>query len=217
MLAVEDTHAALELSSGWFLENAWLIALIPAIGFALIIGLGKKMPMKGSEIGLASMAASLVIATGAGIQWMQRTDSASHGGEEAIGGMLSGVRGVLRASEGAEVEPYIEPVVTQWVWWQNSGLEFGLGSHIDGLSVLLLVVKPLIKNLLEPAVSSKETLPTGLPATVAEIEAEEVKVKVDTPEQQALKLAVANPQAAAFVIREWIKEENEAETVAEVK
>ena len=149
MLAVEDTHAALELSSGWFLENAWLIALIPAIGFALIIGFGKKMPMKGSEIGLTSMAASLVIATGAGIQWMQRTDSASHGGDEAIGGAFSGVRGVLRASEGGEVEPYIEPVVTQWVWWQNSGLEFGLGSHIDGLSVLLLWLVAFISLLVQ--------------------------------------------------------------------
>ncbi|MDG1695037.1 MAG: NADH-quinone oxidoreductase subunit L [Ilumatobacter sp.] len=149
MLAVEDTHAALELSSGWFLENAWLIALIPAIGFALIIGFGKKMPMKGSEIGLTSMAASLVIATGAGIQWMQRTDSASHGDAEAIGGAFSGVRGVLRASEGGEVEPYIEPVVTQWVWWQNSGLEFGLGSHIDGLSVLLLWLVAFISLLVQ--------------------------------------------------------------------
>ena len=137
------------MSSGWFLENAWLIALIPAIGFALIIGFGKKMPMKGSEIGLASMAASLVIATGAGIQWMQRTDSASHGGDEAIGGAFSGVRGVLRASEGGEVEPYIEPVVTQWVWWQNSGLEFGLGSHIDGLSVLLLWLVAFISLLVQ--------------------------------------------------------------------
>ena len=137
------------MSSGWFLENAWLIALIPAIGFALIIGFGKKMPMKGSEIGLASMAASLVIATGAGIQWMQRTDSASHGDAEAIGGAFSGVRGVLRASEGGEVEPYIEPVVTQWVWWQNSGLEFGLGSHIDGLSVLLLWLVAFISLLVQ--------------------------------------------------------------------
>jgi len=91
-----------------------------------------------------------------------------------------------------------------------------------GLSVLMLVVKPLVKNLLEPPVSATaEALPTGLPATVAEIEEEEViKVKVDTPEQKALKLAVANPQAAAYVIREWIKEENqkaETETVVEVK
>ncbi len=149
MLAVEDTHAALELSSGWFLENAWLIALIPAIGFALILGFGKKLPMKGSEIGLASMAASLVLATGAGIQWMQRTDSASHGGEEAASGVINGVRGALRASEGGEAEPFIEPVVSQWVWWQNSGLEFGLGSHIDGLSILLLWLVAFISLLVQ--------------------------------------------------------------------
>jgi len=67
-----------------------------------------------------------------------------------------------------------------------------------GLSVLLLVVKPLVKNLLAPPVSATaEALPSRLPATVSEIEEEEViKVKVDTPEQKALKLAVANPQAA---------------------
>ena len=149
MLAVEETHTALELSSGWFMENAWLIALIPAIGFALIIGFGKKMPFKGAEFGLSSMAASLVIATGAGIQWIQRTDSASPGGEEALGGLFTGVRGAVRAAEGAEAAPYIEPVVTQWVWWQNSGLEFGLGSHIDGLSVLLLWLVAFISLLVQ--------------------------------------------------------------------
>ena len=42
-------------------------------------------------------------------------------------------------------------------------------------------------------------------------------MKVDTPEQKALKLAVANPQAAAYVIREWIKEENEITEAVEVK
>ena len=66
MLAAEEIQEALDLSSGWFLENLWLVALIPAIGFALIMGFGKKMPNGGSEFGLASMAASLVIATGAG-------------------------------------------------------------------------------------------------------------------------------------------------------
>ncbi len=149
MLAVEETHAALELSSGWFLENAWLIALIPAIGFALIIGFGKKLPFKGAEVGLASMVSSLVIATGAGIQWIQRTDSAAHGGEEALGGLFTGVRGALRAAEGEAPALYIEPVVKQIVWWQNSGLEFGLGSHIDGLSVLLLWLVAFISVLVQ--------------------------------------------------------------------
>ena len=145
MLAVEETYKALELSSGWFMEHAWLIALIPAVAFALIIALGKKMPFKGAEFGLVSIGASLVIATGAGIQWMQRTNSADHGGEAAQG-MFNGV---LRAAEGAEAKPFIEPVVSQWVWWQNSGLEFGIGSHIDGLSILLLWLVAFISFLVQ--------------------------------------------------------------------
>ena len=133
MLAAE----AAELSSGWFLENAWLIALIPGIGFALIIGFGKHLPMKGSEIGLLSMFASLVLATGAAIQWVQRTNSAGEGGEEAFGIINSITRSIPRATEG-EAEPFIEPVVTSWVWWSNANLEFGIGSSVNGLAVLLL-------------------------------------------------------------------------------
>ena len=49
MLAAEE---ALHLTSGWFLENAWLIGLIPVIGFAIIIAFGKHLPMKGAEVGL---------------------------------------------------------------------------------------------------------------------------------------------------------------------
>ena len=102
MLAAE----AAELSSGWFLENAWLIALIPVVGFALIIAFGKRLPMKGSEVGLLSMFASLVLATGAAIQWVQRTNSAS-GGEEALGVLQAFGRSMPRATEG-EAEPFIE-------------------------------------------------------------------------------------------------------------
>ena len=46
MFSAEVAHSA-----GWFLEHAWLIALIPAVAFALIIGFGKKLPMHGAEIG----------------------------------------------------------------------------------------------------------------------------------------------------------------------
>jgi NADH-quinone oxidoreductase subunit L len=141
MLAAE----ALELSSGWFLENAWLTGLIPVIGFAVIIGFGKKLPMKGAEVGLASMAASLVIAVGAGIQWMQRTNSAKSS-EEAVGLVQAFGRSLPSAAEG-EAEPFIAPVVTTWVWWQNSGLEFGIGSSVDGLAVLLLALVAFISLL----------------------------------------------------------------------
>jgi NADH-quinone oxidoreductase subunit L len=143
MLAAE----ALELSSGWFLENAWLAGLIPVIGFAIILFFGKKLPMKGAEIGIASMAASLVVAAGACIEWMQRTNSAESHSEEAVGLVQAFGRSLPRAAEGAEAEPFIEPVVRTWVWWQNSGLEFGIGSSIDGLAAVILALVAFIALL----------------------------------------------------------------------
>ena len=144
MLAAETV----ELTSGWFLENAWLTGLIPVIGFAIIIAFGKKLPMKGAEIGLASMAASLVIAVGAGIQWIQRTNSAEEHSEEAIGLLQAFGRSLPSATEG-EAEPFIAPVVRTWVWWQNSGLEFGIGSSVDGLAVLILALVAFIALLVQ--------------------------------------------------------------------
>jgi NADH-quinone oxidoreductase subunit L len=147
MLAAE----ALELSSGWFLENAWLIGLIPAIGFFIIIGVGKHLPMKGAEVGLATMVSSLVLATGAAVQWVQRTDSADGHTEEAAGAISGFVRSLSpQAAEGGHAsEPFIDPVVSTWVWWQNSGLEFGIGSSADGLAVILLWLVAFISLLVQ--------------------------------------------------------------------
>ena len=139
---------AVELTSGWFLENAWLVGLIPVIAFAIIIAFGKKLPMKGAEVGLASMAATLVIAVGGAIQWIQRTDSADSAGKEA-GGLLQAFGRVLPQAAEGEAKPFIEPVVTTWVWWQNSGLEFGIGSSIDGLSILLIALVAFISLLVQ--------------------------------------------------------------------
>jgi NADH-quinone oxidoreductase subunit L len=143
MLAAE----ALELSSGWFLENAWLTGLIPVIGFAVILFFGKRLPMKGAEVGLASMAATLVVAVGAALQWVQRTDSAESHSEGALGLVQAFGRQLPSAAEGAEAKPFIAPVTTTWVWWQNSGLEFGIGSSVDGLAVLILALVAFIALL----------------------------------------------------------------------
>ena len=51
MFAAGSTEAAEKvLSSGFFLEHAWAIPVIPAVAFALIIFFGKKMPMKGLSL-----------------------------------------------------------------------------------------------------------------------------------------------------------------------
>ena len=116
--------AAVALKSGWFLENAWIIPIIPAVAFALIIFFGKKLPMKGSELGVLSMVASLVFAGGAAWQWIDRVNSASEG-------------------------QYIEPVIRTWTWWQSGGFDLTIGQHMDGLSLTVLVVVAFISTLVQ--------------------------------------------------------------------
>ena len=117
------------IAVGWFLNNAWLIPLIPGIAFAVIILFGKKLPMQGSEVGVASMAASTVIAIGAGIQWIQRVNDAGAGEEHA--------------------KPFVAPVVRSWTWWESGGVEFGIGEHIDGLAVMMLFLVSFISLLVQ--------------------------------------------------------------------
>ncbi|MEM1333976.1 MAG: hypothetical protein AAGG08_10995, partial [Actinomycetota bacterium] len=142
---------AVELGSGFFLDNLWLAALLPAIGYGFIMLFGKKMPNKGSEFGLASIGAAFVVTTGAAIQWINRVDeadkAAKSAGEESLG-LLQTLRSLPAAGEG-DAKPFVEPVTNTWVWWQNSGIEFGLGSHADGLSVLLLWLVAFISLLVQ--------------------------------------------------------------------
>ena len=112
------------LSSGWFLENAWIIPLIPAISFALIIFFGKRMPKKGSEFGIASMLGALVFAAGAAYQWVQRVNGAPEG-------------------------VFVAPVIRTWTWWQNGGVSLGIGQHVDGLTVCILLVVAFISTLVQ--------------------------------------------------------------------
>lgn len=119
-----DAEVLAPLTSGWFLDHAWLIPVVPAIAFVLIILFGKRMPFKGSELGVLSMLASLVLSTGAGYQWIQRVNSATE-------------------------EQFVDPVIKSWTWWQNAGFEFGIGQHIDGLAVLVLFVVAFISTLVQ--------------------------------------------------------------------
>ena len=59
--------------------------------------------MKGSEVGIASMAAALVLSIGTAWQWIQRTDSVSGGGGEAGPlRLLSGFARSIAASENGD-------------------------------------------------------------------------------------------------------------------
>ena len=140
---------AADLPAGWFLENAWLIPVIPGVAFWLIILFGKRLPMKGAELGLASMAGALFFSVGAAVQWIQRTNAAS--GEEEAGpvGMAFGFARSLAASEEGHAEPFVPPVIRSWTWWQNGGFELTIGQHIDGLAVMLLFLVAFISLLVQ--------------------------------------------------------------------
>ena len=137
-------------SAGWFLEHAWLIPVIPAVAFAVIIFFGKRLPMKGAEVGIASIGASLVIAIGTTYQWIQRVDDAvAAGGGEHATGALRGASTLLRSAVETGEQAYTQPVIKSWTWWQSGGFKFGLGQHIDGLSVMLLLLVTFISLLVQ--------------------------------------------------------------------
>jgi NADH-quinone oxidoreductase subunit L len=140
--------AATEASSGWFLENAYLIPLVPAIGFVLILLFGKtlgRLTNNGAYIGVATIGASLVLAAGTAYQWIQRVDSVS--GEEGAFGMIGRSVGLLRAAE--EGGSVVTPVVNSWTWWSSGGFEFTIGTHVDGLSMCIALVVAFISFLVQ--------------------------------------------------------------------
>jgi NADH-quinone oxidoreductase subunit L len=63
------------------LENAWIIPLIPAASFFLILFFGKRLPKKGAEIGIAALSISFVLALATNVQWFDHVDNGgeSHG------------------------------------------------------------------------------------------------------------------------------------------
>ncbi|MBA3982914.1 MAG: NADH-quinone oxidoreductase subunit L [Acidimicrobiia bacterium] len=135
-------------ATGWFLDNAWLIPIIPGVAFALIILIGKRLPMQGSELGVASMAASLVLSVGAAYQWIQRVDDAGGHSEAGTLGLIAGFGRSLTAAQ-EEGAAYVQPVIRSWTWWESGGASFGYGQHIDGLAVMMLFLVAFISLLVQ--------------------------------------------------------------------
>jgi NADH-quinone oxidoreductase subunit L len=127
----------------WFLENAWLVPLIPAVCFAIILLFGKHLPTKGSGIGIAGVGASFLLSCGAAWQWIQHVNAA--GGEHALGGLLQSV--LPRAAEGGHEEIVVEPIIRTVTWWQSGGVDFTAGIQVDGLSVLMMFTVSFISLL----------------------------------------------------------------------
>ncbi len=126
------------------LDYAWLIPTIPAVSFALILFFGKRMPRKGSEIGILAVGASFVLSCITVVEWIQRVNDAAdaHG----LGAITAFGKGFM-ASGGEEAHAVVQPVIHNVTWWQSGGVEFSVGTQIDGLAVMMLFVVTLISLL----------------------------------------------------------------------
>ena len=136
-------------SAGWFLEHAWIIPIVPAVGFLFELFLGKrtgKLTNHGAYFGVAALFIALVLSCGAALNWIDRAGAA---GAEHSALVVSGAGESLPvlAAEGEgghSVGTSATPVIKQWTWWSNGGTTFSIGQHIDGLAVVLLVVVSFI-------------------------------------------------------------------------
>ncbi|MDE0655637.1 MAG: proton-conducting transporter membrane subunit, partial [Acidimicrobiaceae bacterium] len=107
-------------SAGFFLDFAWLVPLLPALSFAGILLFGKRLPRKGSELGVAAVAGSFVLSVGAAITWIGHRDEA-HEGVQAVHRTVG------------------------WLDW--GGITYDAGILLDGLSVMMLFVVTAVSLL----------------------------------------------------------------------
>lgn len=176
------------------LENAFLIPLLPAISFLLILLFGKKTLGKDQVhlIGIAAVSLAFVMSLLAAYQWTQRIedppedaiahledkghhgeddhDDDGHGQDDGhdsdeghegdlddhsapTAGGGGGSDGLLAVSEGDGEDDghgplLVKPVISTFgQWWSNGGIEFAVGTHVDGQTVLLLVIVTTISLL----------------------------------------------------------------------
>ena len=114
----------------FFLDHAWLIPLIPAVSFGVILLFGKRFPRSGSEVGIVAVGASFVLACGA-VQWIQHVRIRRRGRRRsAHTGRASSRLGGKTADEKS-----VGPIVHTTTWFQNGGIKLNAGIQIDGLAV----------------------------------------------------------------------------------
>ena len=121
MVLAAEASAEIVQVGGWFLSNAWIIPAIPAASFFGILFFGKRLPRGGSELGIVAVGASLVLALCTVGQWISTVNGA-HGAA-------------------------VEPVVNRWTWWVAGGVDFTIGTLVDGLAVALLFVVTAVSLL----------------------------------------------------------------------
>ena len=153
----------------WILENAFLIPLIPAVSFVVILLFGRKYigVERVQKVGITAVGIVWVLSMIAAVAWITRvedsTSSKSYDAEHAqiavneglsasSAGGLDGDLHLAASDDGhgddkhgyATTEPVISKVDG---WWSSGGIDFAVGTLVDGQTVLLLIVVTSISLL----------------------------------------------------------------------
>src|SRR5918992_2529285 len=92
------------------LDNAWIIPLIPAASFFLILAFGKRLPRKGSELGIAAVGIAFVLALVVNVEWFDHVDNPPEGdhSEETDAGHSEEGEGTSTGDDHADEEESTE-------------------------------------------------------------------------------------------------------------
>ncbi len=160
----------------WILENAFLIPLIPAVSFLVILLFGRSVigAERVHKVGITAVGIVWILSMIAAVSWVTRVEdfssSKSDGAEHAsvavneglsasgpIAGNTDSLDGQLLylaaedghgADDGHSYATAPDPVIAEVDSWWSSGLEsFAIGTLVDGQTVLLLLVVTSISLL----------------------------------------------------------------------
>ncbi|MCJ7438164.1 MAG: hypothetical protein MUP97_10425, partial [Acidimicrobiia bacterium] len=123
------------------LDAVWIVPALPAASFLVILFFGKRLPKKGAGIGIAAVGASFVLSCITAAQWIDRVSAAE--GHSAGLGAFVGKGMLLSGSEQAVVKPVVHSIN----WWHSGGVSFGVGTYVDGLTVMMMFVVTIISLL----------------------------------------------------------------------
>jgi len=116
------------------LHYVWLMPATMALSFVLILFFGKRLPKKGSEIGIAAVGLCFLFAIFCAAAWFHHADEARHAAAPpaATTQVEGATGGGEEAGTGGEHERPVEPVTTERTWFEAGGEKFEVGTLVDG-------------------------------------------------------------------------------------
>ena len=131
------------------LHWVFVLPLIMGLSFVAILAFGKKLPRKGSEIGIAAVGLCFVASIFCAFAWIGHVNDAPATEHAAQGHLATAQEDPAHGTtaEGEHAEAQVAPILTGQTWFEIDGAEHEVGTFVDGLSVMMLVVVSLISLL----------------------------------------------------------------------